>query len=174
MSIVLRLTLIPLLIVALTHCGMSPAQKREPTKLANAAATEVLKVMRPGPGDNVVPKHTSFPSTRPLPGTVIRQMPARIRSLPQARPMSVADVVTALGLNAHRDHVSSNFRWNSYYIYLDADHVIYLICDPKSLRERVPSGGPVTTRWHTLVTEVQLRRSPNLALATRPLPVPLE
>ena len=155
-----------------SSCSLTPAQKQEPARVANAAASRILKAIEPGSDSSVFPSKVNYPSSRPLPHSVVQQLPGRVRTLPQTRIMTVADVVQALGLEAYRDHVSSNFRWNAYYVYLDENHVLYLICDPASLRVLVPTG-PVSTRWNTVVTEVRLRKNPNLTLVTRPLPAPL-
>ena len=159
-------------LLLIPSCTVTPDQTQEPTRVANEAASRILKTMEPGSRSSVFPKHANYPSVRPLPASVVQQLPSRVRNLPQNRVMTIAGVVHALGLDAYRDHVSSNFRWNAYYVYLDENHVLFLTCDPISLKERVPSG-PITTRWNTVVTEVKLRQNPDRTVAVRSLPAPL-
>lgn len=156
----------------LASCSLTPAQKQEPTRVANDLASKALKAIEPGSRSSVFPAKAKFPSTQPLPASVVQVLPARVKNLPQNRIMTVGDVVSSLGLDPYRDRVSSNWRWNTYYVFLNDHQVLYLICDPASLKERVPSG-PATTRWNAVVTEVQLRQNPNVTVTTRPLPAPL-
>lgn len=156
----------------LPGCALTPAQKQEPTRVANDLASKVLKTMAPGSSTSVLPKYARFPSKRPIPAEVVAQLPARVRSLPQNRVMTVGDVVAALGLEPYRDRVSSNYRWNTYFIFLNEGQIIDLVCDPVSLRQRTASR-VVSTRWNTIVSEVRLRKNPDVTVAARPLPVPL-
>ena len=113
----------------------------------------------------VFPRFTLYPTQKNLPAALIADLPKRIQGLP-AGAISISSLVGKLGLSDYRSNVSSNLRWNTFFVYLDTDHILYMVVDVTSIPK---DWQPFATPWATLVTSCQLRRNPDQTIAERVL-----
>lgn len=120
-------------------------------------------VHQPG---TVFPSFTAYPAQKNLPAATIASLPRRIKALLGGKPLSIRQVVKRLGLSRYRDNVSLNLRWSTYFMYLDAEHILYFEVDANTLPEVTDS---FSTPWGALVTSIRLRQNPDSTLAEKTL-----
>ncbi len=113
----------------------------------------------------VFPGHTLFPSQENIPSNVIEDLPRRISALPEGRSLSISRLVKRLGLSAYRSNVSANLRWNTYFMYLDASHILYLTMDLDTL----PDSLFLQTPWDAKVTNCSMLRNPDVTVVSKDL-----
>ena len=113
----------------------------------------------------VFPGHTLFPSQKNIPRNVIEGLPRRISALPEGHSLSISQLVKRLGLSAYRSNVSSNLRWNTYFMYLDANHILYFTMDLDTL----PDGLFLQTPWDAKVTDCSMLTNPDVTVVNKVL-----
>ncbi len=92
-------------------------------------------------------------------------MPQRIAALPEGRSLSIDQIVRHLGLLKYRNNVSSNLRWNTFFMYLDAEHILYFSMDLDTL----PDDTILQTPWSAKVLECSMRRNPDVTIISKQL-----
>ena len=112
---------------------------------------------------SVFPSHTIFPTQQTIPRHLIDDLPQRIAALPVGRPLSITRLVELLGLTAYRHNVSANLRWNTLFMYLDRDHILYFSTAPDTL----PDHTFLQTPWSAKVTVCSLRKNPDLTILSK-------
>jgi hypothetical protein len=120
---------------------------------------------QPSPPQSVFPEYTVYPSQKNMPRRVIDDLPRRIRALPGGNSLSISRLVGLLGLSAYRSNVSANFRWNTFFMHLDSDHILYFSMDPST----IPDGLSFQTPWSAKVVECSMGRNPDVTLFTKEL-----
>lgn len=113
----------------------------------------------------VFPKFTLFPSQEDMAPKIIEDLPRRISALPEGRSLSISQIVNQLGLSAYRSNVSANLRWNTYFMYLDANNILYFTMDLDTL----PKDQPLVTPWNAKVTNCSMMRNPDVTVASKDL-----
>lgn len=114
----------------------------------------------------VFPSFTIFPVEEKVSRSIVDRLPSRITQLPQGSTMTMLQVIDALGLTAHRNNVSGNLRWNTFFFYLDSDNILYFEVDVSSNH---PGLRPFVPHWDVPVIACQLHRNPNLLITERRL-----
>lgn len=117
------------------------------------------------PRTTVFPGHTLFPSQESIPHRVIEDLPRRISALPEGRSLSISQTVKRLGLSAYRGNVSANLRWNTYFMYLDANNILYFTMDLDTL----PDDLFLQTPWDAKVTNCSMLRNPDVTVVSKDL-----
>jgi hypothetical protein len=105
----------------------------------------------------VFPSHTLYPARKNLPPALIADLPKRIRALPATGAISISSLVRKLGLASYRTNVSANLRWNTFFMHLDSDHILYMRVDTTTIPE---DQDLFSTPWAARVTTCQLMRNP--------------
>jgi hypothetical protein len=118
-----------------------------------------------GASTTVFPGHTLFPSQENIPRSVIDDLPRRISTLPTGRSLSISHLVSRLGLSKYRSNVSANLRWNTYFMHLDADHILYFTMDLDTL----PDDLFLQTPWDAKVTNCSMMKNPDVTVVSRDL-----
>lgn len=118
---------------------------------------------------SVFPSFTIFPSQQPIPRSMIETLPQRIAALPEGRSLSIGRLVEQLGLSAYRNNVSANLRWNTFFMYLDSDHILYFSMDLDTLPDDRSDDRFLQTPWSAKVIECSLRRNPDVTVISRQL-----
>lgn len=121
----------------------------------------------------VFPSFTLFSTDKPVPLSIISKLPNRIERLPQGASISIIKLLKMLGLTAYSSNVTTNIRCNAYYMYLDAEHVIYMLIDQKSLHDEMDSpttpwnAHVLSCQWDAHVVTCELLKNPGKLLAKR-------
>ena len=76
---------------------------------------------------------SAVPNYRLVPEDVIAALPWKIEQLPVTKSMNGDDFLEALDLEEFGGNISGGVRFNSYFMQLDADHILQIRCDPDSL-----------------------------------------
>ena len=114
---------------------------------------------------SVFPHCTVFPAQQPIPRRLIDTLPERIAALPVGRSISISRLVDCLGLSHYRNNVSANFRWGTFFMYLDSDHILYFTMDPDTLADNKF----LQTPWNAKVLECAMRRNPDVTVISKRL-----
>ncbi len=115
--------------------------------------------------ESVFPNFTIFPSEQSIPSLLIEVLPQRIAALPEGRSLSISRLVERLGLSAYRSNVSANLRANTFFMYLDTDHILYFTMDLDTL----PDHMHFQTPWNAKVIECSMLRNPNGTIVSKHL-----
>jgi len=110
------------------------------------------------------PAYTVFPSTEPLPKHLVDALPQKIQNLPVGSSLSLEELVRRLGLSGHKENVSANFRWSTYFMHLGEHHILHFACIDPSWDEDWPR---LETKFTAIVRECRLMQAPNIVLSER-------
>ena len=112
----------------------------------------------------VFPSFTIFPDQQNIPPKIIENLPGRISALPEGRSLSINQLVKRLGLSEYRNNVSANLRWNTYFMYLDSDHILYFTMDLDTLPDSAPF---LQTPWDAKMTNCSMMRNPDATIVSK-------